>query len=96
MGLVKLLLKAILIPIVVLLVIAVAIFLLIKMRSDRKKKEKELENSFQPPPIQQWVPYTPVQQPAPAYVKTPGAMEQGVGGLMIVFADREVLQTVSK
>ncbi|KAJ5952613.1 uncharacterized protein N7479_011026 [Penicillium vulpinum] len=79
MGLVKLLLKAILIPIVVLLVIAVAIFLLIKMRSDRKKKEKELENSFQPPPIQQWVPYTPVQQPAPAYVKTPGAMEQGGG-----------------
>lgn len=79
MGLVKLLLKVILIPIVVLVVIAVAIVLLIKMRRDRKKKERELENSFQPPPVQQWVPYTPVQQPAPAYVKTPGAMEQGIG-----------------
>ncbi|OQD72063.1 hypothetical protein PENPOL_c001G04595 [Penicillium polonicum] len=54
MGLVKLLLKVILIPIVVLVVIAVAIVLLIKMRRDRKKKERELENSFQPPPVQQW------------------------------------------
>ncbi|KXG47765.1 uncharacterized protein PGRI_016350 [Penicillium griseofulvum] len=79
MGLVKLLLKAILIPIIVLIVIAVVIFLLVKMRLDRKKKEKELDKSFQPPPIQQWVPYTPVQQPAPAYVKTPGEMEQGIG-----------------
>lgn len=79
MGLVKLLLKAILIPIIVLAVIVVVIFLLIKMRRDRKKKERELENSFQPPPVQQWVPYTPVQQPAPAYAKTPGAMEQGIG-----------------
>jgi type VI protein secretion system component VasK len=79
MGLLKLLLKAILIPIVVLVVITVVIVLLIKMRRDRKKKEKELEGSFQPPPIQQWVPYTPVQQPAPAYAKTPGTMEQGIG-----------------
>lgn len=79
MGLLKLLLKVILIPIVVLTVIAVVIVLLIKMRRDRKKKDRELEKSFQPPPIQQWVPYTPVQQPAPAYVKTPGAMEQGIG-----------------
>jgi heme/copper-type cytochrome/quinol oxidase subunit 2 len=78
MGLIKLLLKAILIPVVVLVVIIVAVILLIKMRRDRKKKEKELEKSFQPPPIQQWVPYTPVQQPAPAYIKTPGEMEQGV------------------
>ncbi|OQE45082.1 hypothetical protein PENCOP_c002G04962 [Penicillium coprophilum] len=59
MGLVKLLLKVILIPIIVLVVIAVVVFLLLKMRRDRKKKERELEKSFQPPPIQQWVPYTP-------------------------------------
>ncbi|KAF9253334.1 hypothetical protein DTO013E5_278 [Penicillium roqueforti] len=67
MGLLKLLLKAILIPIVIIIVIVVVIILLIKMRRDRKKKERELEKSFQPPPVQQWVPYTPVQQPAPAY-----------------------------
>ncbi|CDM31085.1 African swine fever virus j13L [Penicillium roqueforti FM164] len=79
MGLLKLLLKAILIPIVIIIVIVVVIILLIKMRRDRKKKERELEKSFQPPPVQQWVPYTPVQQPAPAYVKTPGVMEQGIG-----------------
>ncbi|KAJ5498985.1 hypothetical protein LT330_010152 [Penicillium expansum] len=78
MGLIKLLLKVIIIPIVILVVIAVVIVLLIKMRRDRKKKETDLDNSFQPPPIQQWVPYTPVQQPAPAYVKTPGVMEQGI------------------
>ncbi|KAJ5616967.1 hypothetical protein N7537_002081 [Penicillium hordei] len=79
MGLVKLLLKVILIPIVILVVIAVVVVLLIKMRRDRKKNERELENTFQPPPIQQWVPYTPVQQPAPVYGKTAGAMEQGIG-----------------
>ncbi|KAJ5458088.1 hypothetical protein N7475_009476 [Penicillium sp. IBT 31633x] len=79
MGLLKLLLKAILIPIVVVIVFTVVIVLLIKMRHDRKKKEKELENSFQPPPVQQWVPYTPVQQPAPVYTKTPGEMEQEFG-----------------
>lgn len=79
MGLLKLLLKAIIIPIVILIVISVVVVFAIKMRRDRKKKEKELENSFQPPPIQQWVPYTPVQQPAPVYAKTSGAMEQGIG-----------------
>lgn len=79
MGLLKLLLKAILIPIVIVIGIIVVIVLLIKMRHDRKKKEKALEKSFQPPPIQQWVPYNPVQQPAPVYTKTPGAMEQGIG-----------------
>lgn len=79
MGLLKLLLKAILIPIIALIVITVVIVLLVKMRRDRKNKEKELEGSFQPPPVQQWVPYNPVQQPAPAYAKTPGAMEQGIG-----------------
>lgn len=79
MGLIKLLLKAIIIPIVLIIVICVVVVVAIKMRRDRKKKDKELENSFQPPPIQQWVPYTPVQQPAPVYAKTPGAMEQGVG-----------------
>ncbi|KAJ5497163.1 hypothetical protein N7463_009150 [Penicillium fimorum] len=78
MGLVRLLLKAILIPIVVLVIIVVLV-LLVKMRKDRKKKEKELGQSFQPPPIQQWVSYTPVQQPVPVYVKTPGEMEQGIG-----------------
>jgi len=79
MGLIKLLLKAIIIPIVLIIVICVVVVVAIKMRRDRKKKDKELENSFQPPPIQQWVPYTPVQQPAPVYAKTPGAIEQGVG-----------------
>ncbi|KAJ5782643.1 hypothetical protein N7457_004417 [Penicillium paradoxum] len=79
MGLLKLLLKAILIPIVILIVIIVVTVLLIKMRRDRKKKDKELDKPFQPPPIQQWVPYTPVQQPAPVYAKNPGAMEQGLG-----------------
>ncbi|KAJ5812801.1 hypothetical protein N7447_009824 [Penicillium robsamsonii] len=78
MGLVRLLLKAILIPIVVLVVIIIVSVLLVKMHKDRNKKEKEVEKSFHPPPIQQWVPYTPVQQPAPAYVKTPGEMEQGI------------------
>ncbi|KAJ5120273.1 uncharacterized protein N7515_009661 [Penicillium bovifimosum] len=75
MGLIKLLLKAIIIPIVVLVVIIVAVILLIKMRRDRKKKEKE--EKFIPPHIQQWVPYTPVQHPAPVYTKAPGEMEQG-------------------
>ena len=78
MGLIKLLLKAILIPIVLLIVISVVVVFAIKMRRDRKKKDRELEQSFQPPPIQQWVPYTPVQQPAPVYAKTPGTMEQGI------------------
>lgn len=79
MGLVKLLLKAIIIPIVFLIVVSVVVAFAIRMRRQRKQKDKELEQSFQPPPIQQWVPYTPVQQPAPAYVKTPGEMEQGIG-----------------
>ncbi|KAJ5874112.1 uncharacterized protein N7529_002542 [Penicillium soppii] len=79
MGLIKLLLKAILIPIVLVIVLSVVVVLAIKMRRDRKRKEKELEDSFQAPPIQQWMPYTPVQQPAPVYAKTPGAMEQGIG-----------------
>jgi heme/copper-type cytochrome/quinol oxidase subunit 2 len=79
MGLIKLLLKAIIIPIVLLIVVAVVAVFAIKMRRERKQKDKELEQSFQPPPIQQWVPYTPVQQPAPVYAKSPGAMEQGIG-----------------
>ena len=78
MGLLKLLLKAILIPIVLLIVVSAVVVFAIKMRRERKKKDKELQGSFQPPPIQQWVPYTPVQQPAPVYAKTPGAMEQGI------------------
>lgn len=79
MGLLKLLLKAILIPVVLLVVIIVATIIIVKIHRDRKKKERDLEKSFQPPPIQQWVPYTPVQQPAPVYAKNPGAMEQGLG-----------------
>jgi heme/copper-type cytochrome/quinol oxidase subunit 2 len=75
MGLIKLLLKAIIIPIVLLLVITVAVVFYIKIRREKKREQQEVEAGFQPPPIQQWVPYTPVQQPAPVYAKTPGATE---------------------
>jgi cell division protein FtsN len=81
MGLVKLLFKAILIPIVLVIVFAVAIVLLIKMRREKKAKERELQNNaFQPPPIQQWAYPSPVQKPEAAmYSKgTPGQMEQGI------------------
>ncbi|KAJ5295495.1 hypothetical protein N7508_010316 [Penicillium antarcticum] len=78
MGLIKLLLKAIIIPIVLLIVVTVVVVFWIKMRREKKQKEKEIETGFQPPPIQQWVPYTPVQQPAPVYAKTPGATEHGI------------------
>ncbi|KAE8365714.1 hypothetical protein BDV27DRAFT_100424 [Aspergillus caelatus] len=56
MGVLKVLLKAILIPIVLLLVISVVVVLLIKRHRSRKQKERQLENGFQPPPIVQWVP----------------------------------------
>lgn len=78
MGLVKLLLKAIIIPIVLFIVVTVVIVIYIKMRREKKQKQQEVEAGFQPPPIQQWVPYTPVQQPAPVYAKTPGMTEHGI------------------
>lgn len=77
MGLISFLLKVILIPIVLLLVVSFIVVLAVKMRRDRKKEDKELQQSFKPPPIQQWAPYTTVQQPAPVYAKTPGAVESG-------------------
>lgn len=77
MGLIGFLLKVILIPIVLLLIVSIVVVFATKMRRDRKKQDKELQQSFQPPPIQQWAPYTTVQQPAPVYAKTPGAMENG-------------------
>ncbi|KAI9924932.1 hypothetical protein AWENTII_006562 [Aspergillus wentii] len=55
MGLVKVLLKAILIPIVFVIVVAAVAFFLFKRHRDRKKEDRDIENrGFQPPPIQQW------------------------------------------
>ncbi|KAE8351827.1 hypothetical protein BDV28DRAFT_149619 [Aspergillus coremiiformis] len=54
MGALKILLKAILIPIVLLLVISVVAVFLIKKRRGRKEKERSLESGFKPPPIVQW------------------------------------------
>lgn len=74
MGLVKVLLKAVLIPIIAFVVIVgIAIFLFIRHRN-RKNEEKSLESynnyGFQPPPITQWgtgpqpsSPFVPVQKP---------------------------------
>ena len=72
MGVAKVLLKAILIPVIIFLVIiAIAVFLIMRHR-DRKRKEKDIENhAFQPPPITQWgtgpqptsPPSVPVQKP---------------------------------
>ncbi|KAJ5770414.1 uncharacterized protein N7511_002465 [Penicillium nucicola] len=78
MGLIKLLLKVIIIPIVLLLVVTVAVVFYIKIRREKKQKQQEVEAGFHPPPIQQWVPYTPVQQPAPVYAKSPEATEYGI------------------
>ncbi|KAJ5990535.1 hypothetical protein N7499_011082 [Penicillium canescens] len=78
MGLVKLLLKAIIIPIVLFIVVTVVIVFYVKMRREKKQKQQEVEAGFQPLPIQQWVPYTPIQQPAPIYAKTPGMTEHGI------------------
>lgn len=73
MGAAKVLLKAILIPVIIfLVVVAIAVFLIMRHR-DRKRKEKDIENHvFQPhPPITQWgtgpqptsSPFVPVQKP---------------------------------
>lgn len=81
MGLVKFLLKVILIPIVLVLVAAVVIILLVKMRREKKEKQRELQNNaFQPPPIQQWSYPEPIQKPeAVMYPKgTLGQIEQGI------------------
>jgi len=83
MGLLGILLKAIIIPIVTLIVIGVVIAVVIKMRREKKQKEKELQqNSFQPPPIQQWAyPMSPGIQKPPAVASyatnNPSQMEQG-------------------
>ncbi|KAJ5287103.1 hypothetical protein N7478_002789 [Penicillium angulare] len=85
MGLIKLLLKVIFVPIVVLIVIAIAIGICIKMRRDKKKEEEEVQRrGFQPPPVTQWV-YpdqlqSPVQKPTPVVypMHTPGQMEAGI------------------
>ncbi|KAE8154578.1 hypothetical protein BDV25DRAFT_147513 [Aspergillus avenaceus] len=66
MGLLKIALKAILIPIITLLVITVAVIFFIKKRKSRKEKERSIENGFQPPPIVQWVPNQDIQKPVPA------------------------------
>ena len=81
MGLLKLLLKVIIVPIVVVVVLAIVIVMAIKMRRERKEKERELQqNAFQPPPITQWSYPDQVQKPAPvAYpVVSPAQMEQGM------------------
>lgn len=77
MGLISFLLKVVLIPIVLLLVVGFIVVLAIKMRRDRKKEDKELQQSFKPPPLQPWAPYTTLQQPAPVYAKRPGEVESG-------------------
>lgn len=78
MGLVKLLLKVILIPIVLVIVAAVVIVLLVKRRREKKEKERELQNTaFQPPPIQQWAYPNHIQKPEAAIYPngTPGQMK---------------------
>ncbi|KAJ5122723.1 hypothetical protein N7526_009660 [Penicillium atrosanguineum] len=50
MGLIKILLKAILIPIVLLVVVTVVVIVLIKMRREKKEEQRQIQNhSFQPP-----------------------------------------------
>ncbi|KAJ5751967.1 hypothetical protein N7520_008884 [Penicillium odoratum] len=78
MGIVKLLLKVILIPIVIFAVIIIIISVLIRIRRDRKKEEKQInQRGFQLPPLTEWT-YpdqgdpVQVQKPAPlAYPITP-------------------------
>ncbi|KAJ5677578.1 uncharacterized protein N7477_003211 [Penicillium maclennaniae] len=80
MGLIKILLKAILIPIVVLVVITVVVIVLIKMRREKKEEQRQIQkHSFQPPPITQWANDNYPQEPEPVVypAATPGQMEQG-------------------
>ncbi|KAJ5238459.1 hypothetical protein N7468_003078 [Penicillium chermesinum] len=81
MGLIKLLLKVILIPIAAIVIISIVAAILIKVHRDRKREARQIEQQqFKPPPFQQWIPYEPVQKPAPvAYpLVSPSQMEQGV------------------
>lgn len=81
MGLIKILLKAILIPIVLLVVITVIVIVLIKMRREKKEEKRRIQNqSFQPPPITQWANDSYPQKPESVVypAATPGQMEQGI------------------
>lgn len=84
MGLAKVLLKAIIVPIVVVLVLTAVAVIAFKHHRDKKKRDKEIEQqAFRPPPLVQWVPQDTVQKPAAvypqaaAYPNTPSQMEQG-------------------
>jgi heme/copper-type cytochrome/quinol oxidase subunit 2 len=84
MGLAKVLLKAILVPIVVVVVLTAVAVIAFKHHRDKKNRNKEIEQqAFRPPPLVQWVPPEAVQKPAAtytsvaAYPNTPGQMEKG-------------------
>lgn len=81
MGLMKILLKAILIPIVLLVVVTVVIIILIKIRQEKKAEKRQLQNNaFQPPPIVQWEYPRYPQKPEPVVypTATPSQMERGI------------------
>lgn len=81
MGLIKILLKAILIPIVLLIVVIVGIIVLIRMRREKKEEQRQIKNqSFQPPPITQWTYPSYPQKPEPVVypAATTGQVEQGI------------------
>ncbi|PLB51413.1 hypothetical protein P170DRAFT_433420 [Aspergillus steynii IBT 23096] len=78
MGLTKILLKAIIIPVVVVLLMGVLVWFLIKRHRDRKREEKAIEGQqfqqFQPPPITQWAtgphpasPVSAMHKPEPVF-----------------------------
>ncbi|GES58110.1 hypothetical protein PENVUL_c029G06244 [Aspergillus terreus] len=85
MGLAKVLLKAILVPIVVVVVLAAVAIIAFKQYRDKKKRNKEIQQqAFRPPPLVQWVPPDAVQKPAATYTSvavypnTPGQVEKGL------------------
>jgi cell division protein FtsN len=81
MGLIKLLLKAILIPIIVLIVVTIAVIVIIKIRREKKEEQRQIENNmFQPPPITKWASPSYLQKPDPVVypTATPSQMEQGI------------------
>ncbi|KAJ5669003.1 hypothetical protein N7462_010073 [Penicillium macrosclerotiorum] len=82
MGVVGFLLKVILVPIALFIGATIVIIILIKMHREKKAKKRELENnSFRPPPLQQWAMNSPIVQKPPAAfysTNTPSQMEQGV------------------